>query len=94
MSDQKQKKYGDDEDDSFDAGFKIPDTKSILEKLPDRAEIQADHQKQMEEEDEKEKKGGKKPKKRQKRGGTCCFCGVPNCRIGPFVETEGSSDQE
>ena len=88
---QKQKPFdGDDEGNDFSAGFKIPETKSVLEKLPDRNAIQADHQRQMEEEDEKEKKKNGKPKKRQRRPKTSiCFCGNPHCGIGPFVETEG-----
>lgn len=91
MSEQKQKRFGEDDDgNDFSVGFKIPETKSVLEKLPDRSAIQADHQKQMEEEDEKEKKKTGKPKKRQRRPKTSiCFCGCPTCGIGPFVETEG-----
>ncbi len=71
----------DDEDDSFDAGFTIPTSKSFQEAL------QKAHQ---DEEEEAEKQG--KPKKArteaQKQGGVICYCGNPSCRIGHFVETQ------
>ncbi|MHC5536711.1 hypothetical protein ACYOEI_00370 [Singulisphaera rosea] len=69
------------EDDTFDAGFKLPDTKSILERLEVAAkdELRREHKEEM----EKEEKAGKK---RQKRGGSVCCCEDPHCRIGPFIE--------
>jgi len=66
-------------DDDFDAGFKIPDTKSIMQRL-----LYSEHQ----EETEEDKKQGKKPKQKPKKS-SICMCGSPACGIGPFVETQG-----
>ena len=79
---QKTKEYQKDEDeDSFDAGFDIPQTKSALNSL--QQALWDAHQ----EENEEDKKQGK-PKK-QKRGGVICVCGNPSCGIGGFVERQG-----
>lgn len=74
-----------EEEDNFDAGFKIPDTKSALAGLSNA--LYNEHR-QIEEEEEKQ--GTDKAKKRQKpKGGTICVCGHPSCRIGGFVEKQG-----
>lgn len=73
-----------EEQNDFDAGFKLPNTKSIQQKI-----AFGQHQAQMEEE-EKAEKAGQPRKKRQKPKKTCiCFCGNPSCTIGEFVETQG-----
>lgn len=73
--------------------IEVPDTGDLLAKL-DQAhilELRREHREETEEEEKKEK-AGQKPKKRQTRSGTICCCGVPMCRIGPFVNTEGKED--
>lgn len=92
MSEQRFKKAGEDEKNDFDVGFKIPNTKGLMQKLDDSyiSTLQNEH-KQEEEED---KKKGDKAKKRQKpRGGTICCCHAPGCRIGPFVEKSGGEGE-
>lgn len=83
------KNKGDDDgdDNDFSAGFTIPKTKSFTEST-----LAQEHQSQQEEEDEEDKKKGK-PKKKKKQTSAICCCGSPCCRIGPFVETEKSSDE-
>jgi hypothetical protein len=85
--DQKFKKFGDDDDNSFDAGFKIPETKSVLAGLQDQ--LRGQHQEEMDEED---KKKGKNKKRQKRPGGEICCCGNPFCRIGPFNQIEGKEE--
>lgn len=76
----KDKEQEQDEDNSFDVGYVLPETKSILNTLGE--ELRAAHEQEAEED---EKQG--KPKKQRKRGTICC-CGMPGCSIGPMMETE------
>jgi hypothetical protein len=71
-----------EDDNGFDVGFKLPDTRSILERLEvaEKEELRREHKEEM----EKEEKSGQK--KRQKRSGAICCCEDPHCRIGPFIE--------
>lgn len=69
-----------DDEFSFDAGFKIPESKVLLEDITDI--LQKEHKFETSERE----KNGQSNKKVQKRGGTVCCCYEPNCRIGPFVE--------
>lgn len=71
-----------EEEDTFDAGFKIPDTKSTIAAL--KQALRTEHQ-QLTEEEEKQGKG-QKENRRQRQGGAICCCGDTNCRIGPFTE--------
>lgn len=80
------KKKGEDEDNGFDVGFKVPDTKSLLEKLTTSINTKEQIAKEHQEENEKQ---GKNKKPKQKRGGLVCFCEDPSCGIGPMVEKQG-----
>lgn len=72
--------------DDFDCGFKIPETKSLLQRMESSFKnvLQQEHEEQTKEDD---KKGVKK--KQKPRGGTICMCGHPPCGIGPFIEKNG-----
>lgn len=70
----------------FDAGFKVPETKSIMSDL-DSAYMEALREEHKEEMEQDEKEG--KPKKKR-RGNVICICGAPQCRIGPMQEREGT----
>jgi hypothetical protein len=74
-------------EDSFDAGFKIPDTKSILQRLETSSKdiLRQEHKEEMSEEE----KPGKQKKRQKPKGGSVCCCEDPNCRIGPFIEKQG-----
>lgn len=73
-------------DDEFDCGFKIPDTKSLLQRLDSsfKEVLQQEHKEQTKEDD----KNGVK-KKQKPKGGTICMCESPGCSIGPFIEKQG-----
>lgn len=73
-----------EEENSFDAGFKLPETKSIQQRL-----MATNHQLQREDEEEKEKQGKPQKKRQKPKKTSICFCGHPTCTIGPFVETQG-----
>lgn len=92
MGEQKFKKPGEEDDNDFDAGFKIPDTKSFLAKS-EAGGLAFEHTQQQEAEDEEDKKKGK-PKRKKKQSTAICCCGSPHCRIGPFTETESRSSDE
>lgn len=88
MGEQQFKKAGEDDDNDFDAGFKIPETKSTLFEKEKRYNA---HVEQQDEEDKEDKKKGK-PKKKKRTAAICC-CGNPHCRIGPFSESrEGDAE--
>lgn len=90
---QEQKKRS-EEDAGSGLDFQLPDTKGILGKLEtaQKSELRREHTELMDEEDKEDKKSGRAPKKRQKRTSAICFCGDPSCRIGPFTETQGKSE--
>lgn len=79
------KKNG-EEENPFDAGFKIPSVKSVLGKLDTAIQTKEQIAKEHQEENEKQ---GKAKKPKQKRGGVICCCEDPNCRIGPMMEKQG-----
>lgn len=84
MSNLYKEKKQDSDDNDFDVGFKIPDTKNLLERL--KAESLSILKQEHKEEMEEEKKQGKPKKSRQ--GGTICCCGESHCSIGPMVSKE------
>lgn len=83
MGQKYQERDKEEKDETFDAGFTIPDTKGVLASLTQ--ELKNKH----EEETEELEKQGRSPKKRQVKAGTVCCCGDINCRIGPMVEMKG-----
>lgn len=87
MSEQKFKEQKEEQDD-FDAGFEIPDTRETKGKL-EQAILYEQHQQQMQEEAEDEKQGKPQKKRQKPKGGTICVCGHPSCTIGGFVERQG-----
>ena len=82
MTGQIQKRFGDDEENDFTAGFKIPETKSVLDDA--NKFIREQHQEDMKELEEAEKKG--QAKRQKPKPGVICFCLEPSCRIGGFIE--------
>lgn len=78
---EKQKEASDD----FDAGFKVPDTKNLVNEL-DSLYMEALREEHKEEMEEADKKG---QAKKQRRGGLICCCGAPGCSIGPMEQREG-----
>lgn len=84
MTGQRFNKEKQEEDNSFDAGFKIPETKGVLSNLKSAARLA-----HMQEQEEDEKAG--KPKKKRPRR-SICYCEDPSCGIGPFIETQGGDE--
>jgi hypothetical protein len=76
-------KKQDDDQNSFDVGFRLPDTKQTISNLT--LALQKEHKLETEELE----KAGQGNKKKQRRGGSICCCEDPNCRIGPFIEKRG-----
>jgi hypothetical protein len=74
-----------DKSEDFDAGFKIPETKTVMSEL-DELYMEALREEHKEEMEQDEKEG--KPKKKR-RGGVICICGAPGCGIGPMQERQG-----
>lgn len=93
---QKFKENKPEDEESGGLNFKLPDTTRVLGNLASASQslLRQEHNQAMDDEDKEDQKKGKKPKKRQKRSNAICFCGNPVCRIGPFTETEESSEDK
>ena len=89
----KDKDKDESETEDFDAGFTVPNTADLISRLElaEKQELVREHQQLMDEEDKEDvKKGKAKRERKPKQNNVICFCGSPPCRIGPFVNADGS----